>query len=66
MIMEEIDGLVKVCTSLQKNHEKFDELIASTKDLSTLEHMMKMKESTKLQTELQKLWAKEVEFMWTL
>ena len=53
--MEEIDGLVKVCTSLQKNHEKFDELIASTKDLSTLEHMMKMKESTKLQTELQKL-----------
>ena len=50
--MEEMDSLVEVHFSLQQNQQKFDELVATTKDLSMLEHMMKMKESTKLQTEL--------------
>lgn len=66
MIMEEIDGLVEVRASLQKNQQKFDELIATTKDLSALEHIIKMKESTKLQVEMQKLLAKEAEYLRTL
>ena len=55
MTMEEIDGLIEVYISLKKNQQKFDELTTTTKDLSTLEHMLKMKESTKLQIELQNL-----------
>lgn len=64
--MEEIDGLIKVCASLQKNQKELDELTVTMKDLILLEHMLKMKESTKLQTELQKLRAKEAEYMQTL
>lgn len=64
--MEEIDGLVEVHTLLQKNQQKFDELIVTRKDFFALECMMEMKESTKLQTKMQKLQAKEVEFMQTL
>ena len=62
-MMEEVDGLIKVGTSLQKKQQKFDELTTTMKDLSVLEHMLKMKESTMLQTKLQNLRAKEVEYL---
>ena len=50
--MEEIHDLIEVRISLQKNQQKFNELTVTMKDLSMLEHMLKMKESTKLQSEL--------------
>ena len=53
--MEEVDGLIEFRALLQKNQQEFDELTTTMKDLTPLEHMFKMKERTKLQTELHKL-----------
>ena len=64
--MEDIDGLIEVREALQKNQKELDELMATMKDLTPLQRMLQMGESKKLQTELQKLRAKEAKYLQTL
>ena len=53
--MEDIDGLIEVRETLQKNQKELDELTAIMKDLIPLQRMLKMGESKRLQAKLQKL-----------
>lgn len=64
--MEDIDGLIEVHKALQKNQKELYELIVTMKDLIPLQHKLKMGESKRLQTELQKIRAKEAEYLQTL
>lgn len=64
--MEDIDGLKEVHTTLQKNQQELDELTMTMKYLIPLQCMLKMRESNKLQIVLQKLRAKEANYLQTL
>ena len=64
--MEDIDGLIKVRKALQNNQKELYELIVKMKDLIPLQRMLKMGENKRLQTKLQKLRAKEAEYLQTL
>lgn len=57
--MEDIDYLVEVRATLQKNQKELDEVMATMKDLVPQQRMLKMGESKRLQTKLQQLRAKE-------
>ena len=50
--IEEIDDLVAVRKELQKNKQELDIVTATMKDLTPLQHMMKMGENKGLQVKL--------------
>ena len=64
--MEDLDNLVEAYAALQKHQRELDEVTTAMKDLAPLQRMLKMGESKKLQTELQRLRAHEVEYLKTL
>ena len=45
--IEDIDGLIEVGEALQKNQKELDELMATMKDLVSIQRMLKMGESKK-------------------
>lgn len=50
--MEDIDGLIEVREALQKTQRELDALTDTMKDLLSIERMLKMGETTKLQEKM--------------